>query len=162
MEKKYRKAAGIVLFNDEGKVWVGARRDKETLQWQFPHGGMEAHESPKEAAVRELSEETGITNVNWITTLSEPIKYDFPPEVIEKFKKMGRDNTGQASYWSLFYFCGKNNEINFTTHPEEVEFKAYQWVDLGKTPDLVVGWKKGAYLQVVAAFKPLIESYLSK
>lgn len=161
MEKKYRKAAGIVLFNQEGKVWMGARRDKDTPQWQFPHGGMEAGESPKETAVRELSEETGITDIKWITTLSEPIKYDFPSEIIENFKRLGRDNVGQASYWSLFYFCGSDNEIDFTTYPEEIEFKDYRWVDIEEAPKLVVDWKKEAYRQVVRAFKPLIEKYLS-
>lgn len=44
-----------------GGVLMVRRRVKEgELSWQFPAGGIEAGESPEEAAVRETLEETGL------------------------------------------------------------------------------------------------------
>ncbi|MFJ2805335.1 NUDIX hydrolase [Kitasatospora sp. NPDC087271] len=52
-------AAAIVVH--EGRVLMVRRRVSEgQLSWQFPAGEIEAGESPKEAAVRETAEETGL------------------------------------------------------------------------------------------------------
>lgn len=55
--------AAAVIVNG-GRVLLVRRRVKEgTLSWQFPAGEVEAGESGGEAAVREASEETGLTVV---------------------------------------------------------------------------------------------------
>lgn len=52
-------SAAIIVAN--GRVLMVRRRVKEgELSWQFPAGGIEAGESPQEAAVRETLEETGL------------------------------------------------------------------------------------------------------
>lgn len=53
-------SAGIIVH--ENRVLMVRRRVKEgKLSWQFPAGGIEAGESPEQAAVRETEEETGLT-----------------------------------------------------------------------------------------------------
>lgn len=53
-------SAAIIV--DHGKVLMVRRAIGEgELLWQFPAGGIEAGESPEEAAVRETVEETGLT-----------------------------------------------------------------------------------------------------
>ncbi|WP_327223034.1 NUDIX hydrolase [Streptomyces platensis] len=53
-------SAGIIVQGD--RVLMVRRRVKEgQLSWQFPAGGIEAGESPEQAAVRETREETGLT-----------------------------------------------------------------------------------------------------
>lgn len=53
-------SAAIIV--DSGKVLMVRRRVKEgELMWQFPAGGIEAGETPEDAAVRETLEETGLT-----------------------------------------------------------------------------------------------------
>lgn len=53
-------SAGIIVQGD--RVLMVRRRVKEgELMWQFPAGGIEAGESPEQAAVRETQEETGLT-----------------------------------------------------------------------------------------------------
>lgn len=45
----------------DGKVLMARRREREgKLLWSFPGGGIEAGESPEEAAVREVAEEVGL------------------------------------------------------------------------------------------------------
>lgn len=55
----YRPCVGVVLMNDAGKVFVGERIDTPGA-WQMPQGGIDAGEAPREAALRELWEETGL------------------------------------------------------------------------------------------------------
>jgi len=64
-------AAGIIV--GDGRVLLVRRRVKEgSLSWQFPAGEVESGESNEDAAVRETSEETGLT-VRAIETLGERV-----------------------------------------------------------------------------------------
>ena len=55
----YRPCVGIMLFNADGKVFVGNRLDQTVESWQMPQGGIDKGETPKEAVLRELKEEVG-------------------------------------------------------------------------------------------------------
>ena len=55
-----------MLINRDGLVWVGRRRpkwagDESAFIWQMPQGGIAAGEDARAAALRELEEETGVT-----------------------------------------------------------------------------------------------------
>ena len=54
------RAAGVLAIRDDGCV-LGFRRDDDPQGVSLPCGGMEPNETPWQAAVRELSEETGYT-----------------------------------------------------------------------------------------------------
>src|ERR1700748_3684318 len=58
---RYRRGVGVMLLNDEGKVFVGARIDNTDEAWQMPQGGIDKDEKPWKTALRELEEETGIS-----------------------------------------------------------------------------------------------------
>ena len=151
MHNKYRKNVGIVVCK-KGKVLLCARAKEKGFQWQFPQGGIEDGEDFVEAGKRELYEETGITNVSLIRTISNPIRYDFPKNV--KFNQF----CGQEQYWVLFEFLGEDKEIKFDINPNCVEFKAFQWVDIDIAPKEIVYFKKEAYKKVVDIFKPFVET----
>ena len=41
----YRPNVGVVLFNDEGRVWLGRRiGTPDPWNWQFPQGGVDKGE----------------------------------------------------------------------------------------------------------------------
>lgn len=154
MEKKYRKCAGIIVVNPEGKVLLCARKDGKKAEWQFPQGGIEDGETPEAAARRELLEETSVSSVDFILSLPSPLRYDFPPAIREKFFKRHIYNYGQEMYWSLFRFTGADSEINLQT--AQPEFRDWGWFDIDDAPQKIVFFKKHVYEQAVRFFKPYL------
>ena len=62
MKEKYknlplRNGVGIVVLNNENKVFVAKRIDNPKNFWQMPQGGVDIIENYYEAALRELKEE---------------------------------------------------------------------------------------------------------
>ena len=154
--KLYRPNAGIVLFRKDGKVLLCERIENYPKRWQFPQGGIDEGETPLQAAIRELREETSATSVKFVAALSKPIKYDFPPAV--KNKHPERYNVGQEQYWHLFFFTGDDSEINLRT--AEPEFRSYMWADIEKAPELVVEFKQEVYQIVAREFGALIKKHI--
>lgn len=159
MTDKFRPNAGIVVFNHCGKVLLCERSDEKGA-WQFPQGGIEADETPTDAAKRELWEETSIKSVVPVQTLTEPVPYRFPPAVLALTQSRGWHYVGQKMYWSLFYFSGAENEINLNT--KDKEFQAWRWGTLAEAYGLIIDFKKPAYAVAVKEFEPLISAWLTK
>ncbi len=151
---EYRLNAGIVVFNKQGKVLI-CRRKGWSDAWQFPQGGIDEGETAKEAAVRELREETSLTGLKLIKTLEFGVRYDFPPEIAKKLNYGGKHYAGQEMYWSLFYFDGDDSEINLNT--AEPEFDAFRWADFEEAVDGIVEFKKTAYQTACKEFEELVE-----
>lgn len=158
---EYRPNVGIVVFNKEKKVLMCARADCADMQWQFPQGGIDVNEKPLAAAVRELKEETNISSVKFVAKTPQPLRYDFPSYVLAKQKQRGSSFIGQEQYWFLFYFYGNDAEIDFFTHPQEIEFKAFEWVDITEAPLRIVDFKKEVYSKVAQTFAPFIKSKIA-
>lgn len=158
MTDTYRKNVGIVVFNHENKVLMCARADKASNCWQFPQGGIEKGETIKQAALRELREETGICSVEIVKILPETLRYRFPKNILERRKKAGSGEVGQEQTWVLARFCGEETEINFQTNPEEIEFRAFEWVDIKEAPLKIVEFKKEVYNRVAEAFLPYLQA----
>mgnify|MGYP002784820282 CR=1 FL=1 len=55
----YRLNVGLMIINAAGEVLMGERRDFPGT-WQMPQGGIDEGETPQQAALRELTEETGL------------------------------------------------------------------------------------------------------
>jgi putative (di)nucleoside polyphosphate hydrolase len=147
----YRPCVGIMLFDRDGKVFVGKRIDQTVEGWQMPQGGIDKGETPKQAVLRELQEEIGTHKAQIIGEMQDWITYDLPAHLVGlafhgKYK-------GQRQKWFALRFTGSDEDINLTTH--EPEFSAYQWVDLQALPGLIVPFKRETYKQVIAAFKNL-------
>ncbi|MET3560141.1 putative (di)nucleoside polyphosphate hydrolase [Bartonella japonica] len=156
----YRKCVGIVVFNHDGKVWVGRRlmtnihANAETSQrWQLPQGGINENEEPLEAARRELYEETGIRSVKLIKETQDWFHYDFPQEFVGHM--LSSKYRGQIQKWFAFQFTGDISEITTNPPPDgnEAEFDQWKWVDLEILPSIVISFKKHVYMKVVSEFR---------
>jgi len=150
----YRPAAGIMLINAEGKVFVGQRLDSTLEAWQMPQGGIDPGEEAEAAAFRELEEETGIPRhlAEIVARAAEDLDYDLPPELAGKLWK-GRYR-GQRQAWFLMRFLGTDADVAIeTAHPE---FRAWKWAEPSELPDMIVPFKRALYENVLRAFAHLI------
>jgi putative (di)nucleoside polyphosphate hydrolase len=147
----YRPNVGVVLFNLDGKVWLGRRNATPgPYNWQFPQGGVDAGEDLETAARRELQEETGVNSITLLARTEGWIVYDFPPD--HQGSKIAKGWKGQRQAWFCFRFEGDDSEVDLAAHGEP-EFDDWRWGDIDEAADLVVPFKRDAYIQVVAAFR---------
>jgi len=151
----YRECAGIMLINAEGRVFVGSRLDMQSDAWQMPQGGIDKGETPREGAMRELYEETGVTadKAEIIAELPDWMPYDLPADMIGRL--WGGRYRGQTQKWFLIKFLGTDDDIDLDVHHRE--FGAWQWAEPEKLPELIVPFKAELYRRVLDAFRPELE-----
>ena len=136
-----RKGVGIVLLNNENKVFVAKRIDNPKRFWQMPQGGVDKGEDYQDAAIRELKEETSIVSVELIQEVDKKLTYILPDELIGIIWK-GRFK-GQTQKWFIMRFIGNESEININT--KKPEFLDWKWIDLNDLTKIAVNFKLDVY-----------------
>ena len=144
-KRPYRPCVGIMLINDNGHIFGGQRIDNRAEAWQMPQGGIDAGETPLEAAFRELAEETGIASAELIYELPDWLRYDLPEDLIGRALK-GRFR-GQKQKWFAMRFTGDDNEIDLAAH-EQIEFDDWAWRSLDACVETVIAFKQPIYRQL--------------
>ena len=155
-ELTYRPCVGVMLVNRAGLAFVGRRIDnREGDWWQMPQGGVDPGEDQREAALRELAEETGVTadHSEIVAEAKEPLRYDLPDEL--QGELWGGRYKGQEQRWYLTRFTGDDADIDLEAH-DPPEFCDWRWVEPDALPDLIIPFKKRIYRAVLKEFKPLI------
>lgn len=147
----YRPCVGVMLINDAGLIFAGQRLDSNAAAWQMPQGGIDDGEKPREAAVRELWEETGITEdlVKFVAKTEGWVTYDLPPELLGKV--WGGKYRGQKQKWFLYRFKGRDDQVKIATdHPE---FSEWRWIGAEEMVEKIVPFKRAVYEAVIAEFR---------
>lgn len=146
----YRRCVGVVLANAAGRVFAGQRIDNPGPAWQMPQGGIDAGERPRQAALRELREETGIPAeaVEIVDRTSGWLSYDLPVELVPRLWK-GRYR-GQEQRWFLMRFAGDDSLVNIAT--EHPEFSRWAWMAPDELIGKIVPFKRDIYRTVFSAF----------
>lgn len=147
----YRPCVGVVLIDARGLVFAGQRIDSPSPAWQMPQGGIDEGEKPKEAAYRELWEETGVgrDKVKFVAKTHGWVTYDLPPELLGKI--WGGKYRGQKQKWFLFRFTGQDSDVQIATkHPE---FSTWRWILADEMVESIVPFKRAVYDQVIRSFR---------
>jgi len=107
-----KKSAGAVIFNET----LGERYYLLLLydagHWDFPKGGIEQGESELDAVIREVREETGITDLKLIEGFRQTISYQF------------KSTEGEINKTVVFYL-GNTSTFKVTLSHEH---RAYAWL----------------------------------
>lgn len=150
----YRPCVGLMLIGPQGRVFAGQRIDNPGPAWQMPQGGVDPGETPLEAALRELREETGARkrHVEVLRESAAWIPYDLPADLAGRLWK-GRYR-GQTQKWFALRFLGTDADIDITRTPPE--FSRWAWMDHRDLIDRIVPFKRSTYEQVFAEFAELL------
>lgn len=146
----YRPCVGVMLINRGGHVFVGQRIDNPEPAWQMPQGGVDKGEAPRDAALRELWEETGVSAdlVKIEAETKDWIPYDLPADLISKLWN-GRFR-GQEQKWFLMRFSGTDDQVNIAT--AQPEFRRWKWMAPDQLVSNIVPFKRDLYRRVLSAF----------
>ena len=150
----YRRNVGVMLDNAAGNVFVAQRIDSGGPAWQMPQGGIDEGETPRQAALRELQEETGIGPelVRIEAEMPDWVSYDLPQDLVGKIWK-GRYR-GQKQKWVLMRYLGRDSDIDIAT--EHPEFTRWRWLPPEELPGVIVPFKRHVYERIVAQFRDLL------
>ncbi len=149
--RPYRAGVGIVLLNDRGLVFVGRRSDTPGA-WQMPQGGIDRGETPREAAIRELEEETGADKAEIVAESRGWLSYDLPPEIAARV--WGGRYRGQRQKWFVFRFTGTDDDIDLGAHYPE--FDAWKWAPPVEIADRIVPFKRALYRALLEEFSEFL------
>jgi len=152
-ERPYRRCVGVMLLNREGLVFIGKRIETGGDDWQMPQGGIDAGESPRAAALRELAEEAGTDKAEIIAETPGWISYDLPMAISRRVWD-GRYR-GQTQRWFAMRFTGVDADIRLDRHIPE--FSAWRWAPMAELTELITPFKRSVYAQVVRAFSHLAQ-----
>jgi putative (di)nucleoside polyphosphate hydrolase len=142
----FRAGVGLLVGDGEGNVLAIERADHPG-SWQLPQGGIEDGEEPRDAAVRELEEETGLTlrDVDLVEEASLWVAYELPER--HRTAKTGR---GQAQKWFLFRV--RDREAASRAHPADSEVRSVAWRPFAGVVAEVIPFRLPVYRWLVEEF----------
>ncbi len=132
----FRAGVVAVVRRVDGRIMAFERSDLPG-QWQLPQGGLEAGESPVQAAWREMAEETGLGPDDVVLSAELPdwTVYEWPRHALDS-KRLG-----QAHRW--FFFDVVDDAIE--PSPDGSEFSTWRWVEPEWLIDNVVAFRRSSY-----------------
>jgi len=122
---RYRPNVAALIVNSVGGLLI-CERSTMPGAWQFPQGGVDAHESLVDALFREVREEVGLEAKHYeILIQRDGYRYLYPEHVRgKKLRKHG--NHGQEQTYFLCQLKANAPQVN--VHQKQAEFRAYRWI----------------------------------
>lgn len=151
----YRQNVGIILHNPKGQLFWARRIGEDA--WQFPQGGIRAHETPEEALYRELAEEVGLlpADVEVVGNTRDWLRYQLPNKLIHYRRKPLC--IGQKQIWFLLRLVTTEQHVKLD-NSENPEFDHWCWVQPEAPVKQVVSFKREVYQTALDELMPLISA----
>ena len=154
----FRANVGIVLANARGEV-LWARRVGQDA-WQFPQGGIQEGESPRQALFRELQEEVGLTenDVEVIASTRGWLRYRLPQRLLRRDSKPLC--IGQKQKWFLLRMLADDEAVTFD-NDYKPEFDHWRWVSYWYPLGQVISFKREVYRRALTDMAPKHSRFVS-
>ena len=150
MEPRIRKAVGAIITYNNEYLLVHKVKIMNGLQgtvnipgiWDFPKGGMKASETPMEAVLRELREETGSQSYRIIKHCNEKIEVEFD--------EVTRQLTGYEQQ-EITMFTGEFLGIPTDLQPQDDEIDDIRFVPSEKVIEYLSHVESRTFFQMLLA-----------
>jgi 8-oxo-dGTP pyrophosphatase MutT (NUDIX family) len=119
---KRTESAGGVVINRRGEILVVSQHG---TSWSLPKGHIEEGEDPLTAALREIHEETGVTQLKLVRELPSYARY--------KLSGTGGEDRSELKTIHMFVFTTDESELS----PIDPENPEARWVDRTKVAELL-------------------------
>ena len=106
------KSCGAIVFKKQKDGIKYLLLHYEAGHWDFPKGNQEKKETEEQTAAREIKEETGIEDIEFLPDFKEPIKY---------FYKKG----DETIYKEVIFFLAQSMTEHVTLSSEHI---GYAWL----------------------------------
>jgi len=160
-KESYRPNVAIVIINRRGSIlWCQRKGDDG---WQFPQGGIDKNETPREAILRETKEEVGLESkdLKIIFESKKWFKYDVPKERRTTYFITKNKFRGQKQKWFLAELLSDDSKINLEA-TQTVEFKTWIWASYWYALGSVVPFKKEVYREALLEMLPYYKNFMIK
>lgn len=117
------KSAGVIIVSLNGTLPRYLLLHYDGGHWGFPKGNIEAEESPLQAAIREVEEETRLTNITLINGFNEKIEYHY-----RRNKKL--------VHKEVVYFLAETTAKEDTVVLSH-EHRGFEWVQFNEAQELL-------------------------
>ena len=125
----YRQSTSAVILDKLGRTLIVQKCSYKDNEWDIPGGGISEGEVPREAIIRELSEELGSDKFEVVKTSKLTDRYEWPDELInEKIKENKPVYRGQERVQFLVKFLGEDTDLK----PQVEEIRAIKCVFLNE------------------------------
>lgn len=151
--KPFRNNVVAVIINDKNEILI-IKEKFDKFGYRFPQGGVEKNEDMKEALMREIYEETGLTKLKIFGTANKTISYYWPMEWknIPKDRKIYNKKFCGQKQTVYFLKVYKNEKFN----PQEEEIEDHKWVKKDELINYIIPIKK----QLIRIILDEIDQYL--
>jgi len=122
------KASGVVIFRRENEKIYYLTLDYGYGYWGFSKGHMEEGEKLKQTALREVEEETGIKDLNFIKNFEEKSEYSYEVNGQKIFRENKRNSfelKDKDIFKIVIYFLAETKTKKVIISSEH---KAYKWL----------------------------------
>ena len=134
MPSKVSVSAGGVVTNQDGMVLVVNQRG---TSWSLPKGHVDSGEEPLQAAIREIMEETGIAELQFLQILGAYGRY-----------KIGLNTDEDKNEWKvLLFFLFKTSQNKLK--PKDPHNPQARWVHPDEVEALLTHYKDKAFYKSI-------------
>jgi bis(5'-nucleosidyl)-tetraphosphatase len=120
----HERSAGVIPYRQDGDlgplylVLHSATVRNPRAKWEFPKGGTEAGETPRETAAREFEEETGIAHWSFREGFERSLSYTYV--------RRGRKVLKTVTYY-IVEVINDPALVRSPEHVEDISGRWYQW-----------------------------------
>jgi ADP-ribose pyrophosphatase YjhB (NUDIX family) len=129
-------SAGGIVLNSQGMVLVVNQRG---TSWSLPKGHVDPGEEPLQAAIREIMEESGVSDLHFLRILGAYGRY--------KIAQNTGEDKGEWKVLIFFLFDTKQNELN----PRDPDNPHARWVHPDQVESLLTHPKDKAFYKSIRA-----------